>query len=244
VHTIRAEMNRRGFAIPGNTPERREADARNFSAYLQRLKAERAADEAQRIAYAAPGAERFKGLELDAGARSASAVSGHGERFRGLELTNPSGCRCAENPCPHSSVAGGKAPATVGRNRSGKPPEKKGRPPKVTYMTLSEARQRPELATQLAEKRFDRFHDADPSTKVAIYHLPDGKSDTTWANMHVALGIVPETRYSVPWQSNKAGALWKHPHPEGEEPLEVLDPLTDTTKKILRGTVIDDWWHS
>ena len=60
---------------------------------------------------------------------------------------------------------------------------------------------------------------------------------------------LPNSTYLVPWKSNKRGqrsapTVWDHEHDEGHEPLEVYDPLTHTTQKLLDpGTTISDWWR-
>jgi hypothetical protein len=78
-------------------------------------------------------------------------------------------------------------------------------------------------------------------------HLPDGKKRVRVEHAHVGLHRTLETAYETPeeWDSNKKGSLWLHEHPRGEgAPLELLDPQTNTTRKVGGDFVIDDWWYS
>jgi hypothetical protein len=94
--TIGDELRRRGAAL--GEAHLRAMKNREWRAQQAAL-AERYAKEQHAAAYAAPGAERFKGLELDR-PRAYGEVAGGAERFRGLELSNPGGyCRmCYEHP--------------------------------------------------------------------------------------------------------------------------------------------------
>jgi len=106
------------------------------------------------------------------------------------------------------------------------------------------------------------FHSADP-VRIVVYEINDGSSEDTWEPVHAALHETIETNYQVPWEnSNKhQGAnpdlypgtkendpgLWTHKHPKRKgvkPPLEVKHPFTQTTRKILRGSKVGDWWHS
>lgn len=95
---------------------------------------------------------------------------------------------------------------------------------------------------QAAVERYKQFHEADPEG-AHIVQMPDGKKKTT-RKVVIALGYVPETHYLTPWESNKEGYHWVHPHPEGDEPMEVLDPSTGLTMKIPGSkTRVTDWWR-
>jgi len=89
-----------------------------------------------------------------------------------------------------------------------------------------------------------KFHNEEP-TVAKVVRVPDGKPGVT-RKVVVALGYVPETHYFVPedWKSSKNGPHYVHPHPEGGEPLEVLDPETGLTSKIPGPkTRVTDWWR-
>jgi hypothetical protein len=127
----------------------------------------------------------------------------------------------------------------------------RGKKPKVTRYSIEEA-QRLGYAEGLdkADPKFKKFHHTDPDDEIAVYAIDDGKKKVTVRNVHVPLGLVPESVYITPgpdeqdgFTSNKNGPLWVHEHEEGSEPLEVMDPETGLPTKILRGTVISDWWR-
>lgn len=90
---------------------------------------------------------------------------------------------------------------------------------------------------------FRKFHGGLEPKDVRIVRVDDGKKKTT-RKVVVGLGVVPETHYVTPYEgSNKQGYYWVHEHPEGKEPLEVLDPETGVTMKIGGSFKVTDWWH-
>ena len=62
--------------------------------------------------------------------------------------------------------------------------------------------------------------------------------------IHVALGLRKQTPYVVPWDSNKDGPLWYHDHPEGSEPLMILNPETGIVSDVGGSYLVDDWFYS
>ena len=151
-----------------------------------------------------------------------------------------------------------------GRRRN--PQEQVGPRPKEVEYDMASFRGHPGFSESAAV--IDRFHDADPR-RLVVFEVPDGKKKKTWEPVHAFLGLATETNYMVPdfmKSSNKhQGAnpelyrghpaddpgLWTHKHYEGKRggrrvdlPVEVMHPFTNTTRKILRGSVIDGWWES
>lgn len=110
-------------------------------------------------------------------------------------------------------------------------------------ISLAEARARVGGAQfEEAVQAYKAFHGCEPD-KVDLYLFDDGRPGTQH-QIRVALGVVPETHYQVPWSSNKQGYHWQHEHPVGKEPLEVYDPATQLTSKIPGPeTRIRDWWY-
>lgn len=126
-------------------------------------------------------------------------------------------------------------------NKSRRPKEPRAKPPKSKKISLEEAEKIEGYSEAL--KAYRKFHGTDP-TEVEVFYLPDGKKGERMEPVHAALHHTIETNYVVPWESNKKDTLWIHEHPEGGEPLEVYDPRTKTTRKILRGSIVKDWWFS
>jgi len=167
----------------------------------------------------------------------------------------------------HGDVAEHEEAGSVRAGRSN-PQERTGKKPKETVHDVSEFKDHPGYKEAL--KDFEAFHGegAEP-TKVVVYSIPDGSSKETWEPVHSFLHETVETNYTVPRdmkQSNKnqgahldlypdaspnSPGLWTHKHHRGkrgrtkvEYPVEIKHPFTQTTRKVLRGTVLDDWWHS
>jgi hypothetical protein len=130
----------------------------------------------------------------------------------------------------------------------GKPKAKKKR------FSIKEARERFEGVDE-AVAAYKKFHGRKPS-HVDVYVLEDGKDGVSVERAHAALHRTIDTNYFVPWDSNKKNTLWKHEHVEGYDlfsdkqtpkadkfPLEILDPATGTTRKILGQFSIGKWWY-
>ena len=135
------------------------------------------------------------------------------------------------------------------------PKGKKKSEAKKKRFTINEARERFEGVDE-AVRAYRRFHGKAPS-HVDVYVLDDGKKQVSVERAHAALHRTIDTNYFVPWESSKKDTLWKHEHVEGYDlssnkqtpraenfPLEVLDPATGTTRKILGRFVVRDWWYS
>lgn len=128
---------------------------------------------------------------------------------------------------------------------SANPQERKKKPPRVTKHRLDEFEDHP--GYDESWDKFERFHDSDPG-EVDVWEIEDGSDEETWAPVHWAMHEDLETRYVVPWESNKDQNYWVHKHRSSkgvQRPLRVGHPFQeDTTMTILRGSVVDDWWHS
>lgn len=116
-----------------------------------------------------------------------------------------------------------------------------GNPPGVPeQIDLEEALRSPGAAEAL--RAYRRFHGGADPEGAAIIETP-GPDEV---RVVVGLGYSPETSYFLDeaWgESNKAGPLWVHDHPEGKEPILALDPETKVflklpTHKRMRAT---DW---
>jgi hypothetical protein len=86
------------------------------------------------------------------------------------------------------------------------------------------------------------FHGAPVGRWIHV-QIPDG-SDKVTRRAYSGLGLVDASVYSVPDKaSNKHGEVWEHVH-ERKKPLEVYDPISHTTLKVLEpGTGPSDWWR-
>jgi len=146
-----------------------------------------------------------------------------------------------------------KRKKSVKKNRT-MPKGKKKPQAKKKRFSIEQARERFEGVDE-AVKAYKRFHGKSPS-HVDVYVLDDGRDDVTLDRAHAALHRTIDTNYFVPWDSNKKDTLWKHEHVEGYDlhsqkqlppaedfPLEILDPRTGTTRKILGRFQVTDWWH-
>lgn len=132
-----------------------------------------------------------------------------------------------------------KNPLLAIAGNPGRKKRKKKNPPKIKAGSKVQLKGK---AAEKAAKRYKKFHGHNP-THATVVQIDDGKKGVT-RKVVVALGTVPETHYQVPWKSNKEGYYWVHPHPKGDEPLEVLDPDTELTFKIPGSrTKVTDWWH-
>jgi hypothetical protein len=146
------------------------------------------------------------------------------------------------------------------------PQERTGKKPKEKLYDVSEFEDHEGF--QEAFRDFERFHDGEP-TKIVVYEIDDGRKEQTWEPVHAFLHETVETNYTVPRDmkhSNKnqganldlypdaapnSPGLWTHKHHRGkrgrtrvEYPVEIKHPFTQTTRKVLRGSNLDDWWHS
>jgi transcriptional regulator with XRE-family HTH domain len=118
------------------------------------------------------------------------------------------------------------------------------REPETYEITLEEARQLPSFAKAL--KKYRRFHGTDPK-KVMVYRIPDGSREVTREDqVYVALGRRKQTPYTIDddVDSNKADTLWYHDHPEGKEPLIVLNASTGIVSDVGGSYLVDDWFYS
>jgi hypothetical protein len=88
----------------------------------------------------------------------------------------------------------------------------------------------------------EEFHGAPVGRWIHV-QIPDG-SDQVTRKAFSGLGLVDASVYSVPDRaSNKHGEVWEHVH-ERKKPLEVYDPISHTTIKVLEpGTGPSDWWR-
>ena len=141
----------------------------------------------------------------------------------------------------------------VKKNRA--TPKGQGKPKaKRKRFSIKEARERFEGVDE-AVAAYKKFHGRKPS-HVDVYVLEDGKSGVSVERAHAALHRTIDTNYFVPWDSTKKNTLWKHEHVEGYDlfsdkqtpkaekfPLEILDPATGTTRKILGQFSIGRWWY-
>ena len=116
---------------------------------------------------------------------------------------------------------------------------------KVTVKKVSKRELAKYVGYDEANKFFEKFHEHAPESASLIL-IEDGKPETRVEPVHAALHYTIETNYQVPWKSNKKGSLWKHLH-EGKGVLEVYDPRTQTTRKILNApgsrAYVSDWWR-
>lgn len=96
-----------------------------------------------------------------------------------------------------------------------------------------------------ALKKFKRFHESTPALAKVI-RIPDGKKGTRRLNkVYVALGRRKQTPYTVDeWDSSKKDVYWYHDHPEGMEPLMILDPETGVVSDVGGSYVVDEWFYS
>ena len=108
-------------------------------------------------------------------------------------------------------------------------------------------------------KDHKKWHGVKPDRASSVL-IDDGKHGHTKKVM-VALGVVPEQHYVVPWDSpnknfaaedapdydpKKDGPVhYRHPHNEGSEPILALDPQTGITSIVPTDsrTQVKDWLH-